>query len=133
LRSLQGNLILIPNSKMVDAIVTNFTYPHTRMSHRIDFAVGFATDIEKLDRVVLEEVDAVAKDLPILLKDPAPALRLSGYGDTGLNFTLYFWVADYEQQGPVADALRRRLLTRFRIEGIVIPTPIRTIRQEPRE
>ena len=133
LRTLQGNLILIPNSKMVEAVLTNYSYPASRMAYGIEFSVGYATDLELLERIVLEEAKGAAAEQPGLLKQPAPSVQLTGFGESGLKFALSFWIADYKHQGEVADRLRRRLLVRFRKEGIQIPFPVRTIQIESPE
>lgn len=132
LRSLQNNLILIPNSKLAEAIVINYNYPEKRMAAPIPVAVSYATDPAHLDRVLLEEVRAAAAEMPdLLLTDPEPVVRFAGFGDSALNFNLVVHVAEFTAQFAVADALRRRILVRFRQEGIEIPFPIRTV-QMPR-
>ncbi|MGD0577859.1 MAG: mechanosensitive ion channel family protein [Bryobacteraceae bacterium] len=134
LRTLDNNMVLIPNSKLAEAIVTNFSQPAAPLSVPIPYGVAYDTDIELLDRVVLEEVRDAIGQIAGLLPAPAPVNRLNpGFGDSALDFTLVVAVSDVAAQYAVTDLLRRRLLARFRREGIRIPFPTRTleIQREP--
>lgn len=131
LRTLQNNLVVIPNSKLSEALVTNYTYPEPRMALSIPLLVSYDSDVDRVERVVLEEVHASA-GLEGLLLDPPPVVRLNpGFGDSALNLTLVVHVSDFTKQFAVQDVLRRRILARFRREGISIPFPIRTLDLPP--
>jgi small-conductance mechanosensitive channel len=128
LRTLQNNLVLIPNSKLSEAVVYNYSQPAKPLSVGIAYGVGYDTDIDRLDALVLETARAAIGAIPGLLDTPAPVNRLSpGFGDSALQFTLYVTVAEFERQYAVADQLRRRLLAAFQREGIVMPYPTRTV------
>jgi|SRR5208283_635530 len=128
LRTLDGNMVLIPNSKLAEAVVTNLSQPTALLSVGISYGVAYDTDLELLDRVVLEEVSAAQGAIPGLLAEPAAVNRLNpGFGDWALNFTLYVSVTDVSAQFAVTDLLRRRLLKRFLKEGIRMPYPTRTL------
>jgi len=65
---------------------------------------------------------------PNLLGDPAPGVSFDpAFGDFALGFTLGFQVTEFADQYGVRNALRKRVLQRFRAEGIRIPFPTRTI------
>ena len=128
IRTLQRNLIVLPNSKLSEAIVTNFSQPVKPLAVPIPIGVSYSTNIDLLDRVVLEEVRKGIGEIEGLLEDPEPVLRFNpGFGDSSLNFTLVVHVAQFEMQFAVTDQIRRRLLKRFREEGINIPFPMRTV------
>ena len=94
---------------------------------RTVFKTSYDADIDHVERIVLEEVEA-ARGLDGLLDDPPPVVRFNpGFGDSSLNLTLIVHVDEFTKQYLVQDQLRRRILARFRREGIVIPFPIRTL------
>jgi small-conductance mechanosensitive channel len=127
LRTLQNNLVVIPNSKLSEALVTNYSFPEKSLAVRIPIGVSYDADIDHVERVVLEEVEAL-RGLDGLLFDPPPVVRFNpGFGDSSLNLTLIVHVSEFTSQYIVQDQIRRRLLARFRREGIVIPFPIRTL------
>jgi small-conductance mechanosensitive channel len=128
LRTLANNLILIPNSKLSEAVLTNYSRPAAALTIQIGYGVDYATDLDLLDRVVIEEAKGAVGQIPGLLAEPEPRNRLNpGFGDFALNFTLIVAVTELEAQFAVTDLLRRRLLKRFRAEGIRIPFPTRTV------
>jgi small-conductance mechanosensitive channel len=128
LRALPNNLILMPNSKVAQAIVTNYNLPEKRMSLLIPIGVSYASDPDHVERVLIEEAKLGAADIPGLLADPPPFVRfIPGFGDSSLNFTLICQVAEFVDQYLAQHELRKRILRRFRKEGIEIPFPIRTV------
>lgn len=128
LRTLQQNIVVVPNSKMAQSILTNYSMPERRLAMPIPIGVGYAADPDQVERVLLEEARAATGLVPGLLADPAPVVRfVPGFGDSSLNFTLTCHVREYEDQGAVQHELHKRILTRFRREGIEIPFPHRTV------
>lgn len=128
LRTLQNNLILIPNSKLAEAIVTNYNYPDKSLSLNLPISVGYSADISQVERVLLEETEAVAREIPTLLKEPAPVVRFTpGFGDSALQLTLSCRVSEFTEQFRLQDVLRRRILERFRRDGIDVPFATHTV------
>src|SRR3989338_21671 len=126
--SLQNNTILIPNNKLSQSIITNFNMPEKNMAVSIPIGVGYNSDPEKVEKILTEETVKGAKDIQGLLTEPKPNVKfIPGFGDSSLNFTLTFQVAEYKDQHPVQHELRKRIFKRFKEEGIEIPFPTRTI------
>ncbi|MBI4889849.1 MAG: mechanosensitive ion channel family protein [Acidobacteria bacterium] len=132
LRTLQNNLVVIPNSKLSEALVTNYSYPDKRMALPIQIGVEYGSDLLKVEAALLSVAQASAGQVEGLLADPPPVVRFNpGFGDSSLNLTLVVQIAEFPQQFAVMDELRRRILLRFREEGIGIPFPVRTLDLAP--
>jgi small-conductance mechanosensitive channel len=128
IRTLGGNMIIVPNAKLAQAIVTNYYLPQKAMSASLQVGVSYTSDIDLVERVLLEIGKQAASDVPGMLADPAPSVTLDPcFGDWSLNFQLGFQVAEFSNQASVRNELRKRILRRFRAEGIEIPFPTRTI------
>lgn len=128
IRALANNLIVIPNAKLAQAIVTNFHLPEKRMSLSIPVGVGYSSDPDQVERVLLEEVRAAVGQVPGLRAEPEPSVRLiPGFGDSSLNFGLNCHVEEFVDQYLVQHELRKRILARFRKEGIEFPFPSRDL------
>lgn len=128
IRALANNMIMIPNSKLAQAIVTNFHLPEKRMSLVLTVGVSYDADPDQMERVLLEEATAAVGEVPGLLGEPQPSVRFNpGFGESSLNFTLAVHVAEFVDQFAVQSELRKRLLRRFRREGIQMPYPTRTV------
>jgi len=128
LRLLANNLVIVPNAKLAQAIVTNFNLPEKRMGTNFVVNVGYDCDPDQVERVLLEVLKEGAAGIPGMLAEPAPAVAFEpGFVDAGMGFTANFQVNEFANQGPVRNELRRRVLRRFRAEGIGIPYPTRTV------
>ncbi|MEZ5320189.1 MAG: mechanosensitive ion channel family protein [Vicinamibacterales bacterium] len=53
-RMLANNVIIVPNSKLSQAIVTNYGLPENEMSVLVQVGVEHASDLEKVERVTVE-------------------------------------------------------------------------------
>jgi len=128
IRTLGRNLIIVPNAKLAQAVVTNYYLPQKAMSASVEVGVGYASDIDLVERVLLEIGQQATTEVPGMLAEPAPAVTLDpGFGDWSLNFKLSFQIAEFSNQWSVRNELRKRILKRFRAEGIEMPFPTRTI------
>jgi small-conductance mechanosensitive channel len=131
IRSLANNLIIVPNTKLAQAIVTNFHLPERRMSASLRVDVRYDSDPDKVERLLLEAGMGGAHEIAGMLAEPAPSVAFDpGFGESGLGFTLSFDVAEFAAQFGVRNELRKRILRRFREEGIAIAFPTRTVRLE---
>jgi small-conductance mechanosensitive channel len=128
LRALPNNLIVVPNAKLAQAIVTNYCLPEKRMSLLIPVGVSYDSDPDRVEQILIEEATEGAGEIPGLLAEPAPFVRfIPGFGDSSLNFTLICQVSEFVDQYRVQHELRKRIFKRFRKENIEIPFPIRTV------
>lgn len=132
LRERSNNLVVIPNNKFAQSIVTNYDLPQTSCTLPIRLGVDYDTDVNHLERVVFDEVAKL--NVPGLLHDPEPLLRfIPGFGDFSLDFTLILQIASTHDQFLVQTEVRKALLRRFREEGIEIPFPRRVVeKREPK-
>jgi len=132
LRTLHHNIVVVPNSKMAQSILINYSMPEPRMALSIPIGVSYDEDPDLIERLLLEETQAAASHVPGLLPDPPPVVRfLPGFGESSLNFTLTCHVREFEDQAIVQHEIHKRLLARFRHEGIRIPFPQRTLHLAP--
>jgi small-conductance mechanosensitive channel len=127
-RTIFNNIILIPNAKLAQSIVTNYFVYDKKMMLRIPIGVSYESDPEKVEKVLIEEVEKAVGEVNGLLKEPRPFVRfIPGFGDFSLDFTLYCAVREFRDQYHVQHELRKRIFKRFKKEGIEIPFPIRTL------
>ncbi len=129
LHTLANNTVVVPNAALAKAVITNFSSPEPRMAISIQVGVAFGTDPRKVERVLLEIAhDAIRDGLEGLLPTPAPSAGLSpGFGASSLEFSLGVHVAQFTDQFRVQSEMRKRIVERFRKEGIVIPFPTQTL------
>jgi small-conductance mechanosensitive channel len=130
-RALANNLVIVPNSKLAQAIVTNYSLPQKQMGVSVQVGVSYDADIDKVERALLDVGTQAIGQVAGLVADPAPSVSFDpGFGDFALGFSLNFQVGEFSQQFAVKQELRKRILRRFRQDGIDIPFPTRTVRLE---
>jgi small-conductance mechanosensitive channel len=131
IRSLNNNLIIVPNTKLAQAIVTNYNLPEKPMSASLRVDVSYDSDPDQVERLLREVADRASHEIAGMLAEPAPSAAFDpGFGESALAFTLSFQVAEFASQFAVRNELRKRIFRRFREEGIAIPFPTRTVRLE---
>lgn len=128
IRTLPNNVVVVPNAKLASSILTNYTLPEPRMSLLVSVSVSYQDDPEKVERMLIEEATAAAREVEGLLADPPPFVRfIPGFGESSLDFTLICQVASFVDQYLAQHELRKRILARFRQEGVNIPFPQRDL------
>jgi small-conductance mechanosensitive channel len=127
-KMLPNNVVVIPNSKLAQSVVTNYYLPEKRMSLLIPIGVSYSSDPEKVEKILVEEAKRTVGEIPGLLGDPEPFVRfMPGFGESSLDFTLICQVGEFVDQYLVQHELRKRIFRRFKEEGIEIPFPHRTV------
>lgn len=125
LRSLSGIEFIVPNEYLVGNIVQNQTFTDSRVRLTIRLQVAYNADVE----AALATLERVAKAEPRVLADPAPLALVIGFGDSGIDLELGFWIADPDQgTGGVSSNINRAIIRTFREAGIEIPYPQREVR-----
>lgn len=129
LRTGQNNMVVVPNSTLAKAVITNFSFPEERLLVTVPVGVAYGTDPRRVERLLVEIATNLAQeDFAGLLKYPAPsALLLPGFGASTLDFTLYVNVRRFSDQGAVQSELRKRILERFAKESVEMPFPTQAL------
>src|SRR3990167_4925367 len=131
-RMLPNNIVIIPNSKLAQSIVTNYYLPEKRMSLLISINVSYSSDPERIEKILVEEAKKAVGEVPGLPGDPEPFVRfIPGFGESSLDFTLICQVTEFVDQYLAQHELRKRIFKRFKEEGIEIPFTIRTVELRP--
>jgi small-conductance mechanosensitive channel len=120
-----GREYLIPNEDFVTQRVINWSYSNERVGLDVKFGVSYASDPHQVRALALAAVAA----LPRVLNEPAPVCHLVKFGDSSLDFSLWFWIGDpIKGVGNVRSEVLLALWDAFKREGIEIPYPVRDMR-----
>ena len=86
INSIDNKLIIVPNTEVMSGKITNFSSEELR---RVDFETkaGYMNKFEDVYKAVLEAVEYT----PTALQDPAPFVRVSGYTDYAVIYTVRVW------------------------------------------
>jgi len=114
--------IIIPNKQLITQNLTNWSRNDRIMRRRLRVGVAYGSDVEKVLRVLDEEV----RRHPNALADPPPAIRFAQFGDSSLDFDVFFFATIEDGLQTLAD-LHRQVNDRFAKEKIEIPFPQRDL------
>ena len=72
LKGLTNNLVVVPNGKLGQAIFTNYHLPEHRVGLSMQISVGYDSDLDRTESILLEEVVKAATQIPGMISDPRP-------------------------------------------------------------
>jgi len=124
-----NNIIHIPNTKLSNAIIKNYDSGDPSFSVKIPVGVGYDSDLDVVERVVMEVANDLHQNMDEMNKQSTPSFKFRGFGQSSIDFMVYFRGNKYGDQNPIIHAFVKKLHKRFNEEGIEIPFPMRTVIQ----
>ena len=116
---------LVPNELLVGAVVQNESYSDSLMRVALPVQVAYDSDLERAMAILV----AAAQAQPRVLADPAPAVLVKDFAESGINLELGIWIADSGNgTGPLRSDINLAIWRGFKQAGISIPFPQREIR-----
>jgi len=116
-------VLVIPNHLFLQQTIFNYTQNHAKTREQINIGVAYGSDTEKVKELLLE----CAVNQKGVLKSPEPFVMFNDFGDSALQFGLYFFVRDSFTDPRVKSELRFAIDKVFRAHQISIPFPQRDI------
>ena len=119
-----GREFLIPNEDLVTQKVTNWTYTDKNTLVKVNFGTNYESDPRQVCRLAAE----IAGVAPRAIKSRTPNCILTEFAETGMKFSLTFWIADPDGMDNVKSDVMLSLWEAFKREGIRVPYPVRELR-----
>src|ERR1700678_2289558 len=119
-----GREFVIPNEDLVTQKVTNWTYTDKNTLVQVNFGTNYESDPRQVCRLAAE----IATAAPRTIKSRTPNCILTEFAETGMKFSLTFWIADPDGMDNVKSDVMLSLWDAFKREGIRVPYPVREIR-----
>jgi len=127
LRVPRNQFVIVPNTKLAQAIVSNFNVNEHALSLPVTMAVIYGSDLAKVERIAKEAGNDVIKRVEGSLPDSEPVVRFHTFADLGIRFDVIIRSKQYTDQGLLRSELIKALQTRFTAEGVEIPSPFHTM------
>jgi len=124
IETFDGKEVMVPNEDFVTQQVINWTLTNNKGRVEILIGVSYGADLDLVRTVLLE----TAKEHPRCCATPEPQCYLENFGDSSINFSLFFWVEDVTvgRKEPKSD-VQFSIWRKFAAQGIEIPFPQRDI------
>ena len=125
LETFDGKWIVVPNDHFITTRVVNYSDQGSANRYEATFSVSYETDINTVPALI----EAAVAALPFVLEKPdAPDCELRGFGESGIDFAIEYWVSGIDDgknkyQSKVLFAIWNAL----KDNGIEIPYPHRVV------
>ncbi len=130
IRMLPNNTVLIPNSKLAQAIITNYYLPVMELAVLVQVGVHYDSDLEKVEKITIEVAEEVMKEVRGGVPSFKPFIRYHTFNDFSIDFTVILRAKEAVATYSVKHEFIKRLHRRYNKEKIIIPFPIRTVQME---
>lgn len=117
--------VLVPNSKLLENTVINWTLNDDPFRYEIKVGVSYDSDPRQVEQTISEAIQANKS----ILQTPKPTILFENFGDNSLDFCILFWshVKSQLEVRRIASEIRYDLFKRFKEKNIVIAYPQRDI------
>lgn len=123
IETLGNRNIIIPNSRLVNDNVLNWNHYDDTVRFDVPVGVAYGSDTALVKQLLLQSVS----EHPDILDFPKPFVRFTNFGDSSLDFVLYFFSDKLLFQEDVRSDVRFEIDRLFREYSIAIPFPQRDV------
>jgi small-conductance mechanosensitive channel/CRP-like cAMP-binding protein len=119
----QGDLMIIPNSKLAQETLINHSSPTSITGRYIEVDAHYRHPPNQVKKIILEACASV----PEILREPAAEVYLMNFKEGSMTYRARCFITDFAERFRVDSQVREAIWYHFHREGIEIPFPIRTI------
>jgi small-conductance mechanosensitive channel len=116
-------ILIIPNSKFIEENVINWSHIEKKTRFHVNVGVAYGSDVEKVRRILME----CAYEHKNITHDPEPFVRFNDFGNSSLDFQLFFWTDNAFRVENLKSDLRFAIDQKFRQNNVTIPFPQRDV------
>ena len=121
--TIDNKVLIIPNHKFLTNSLYNWTQNGIQTTESIAIGVAYGSDVELVKNSLID----IANAHPKVLKKKAPRVLFSDFGDSALQFKLYFSIGNSYDHLTIKSDLRFAIDKKFREHNITIPFPQRDV------
>lgn len=122
----EGKEIVVPNEQFITTAFTNWTRKDPYQRYTVEFSVSYDSDIPAIPALILE---AVRKHPQILETPEPPDCEITGFGDSGVNFHVEYWIEGIDDgKNRVDSDLMLIIWDTLKEHNISMPFPQREVR-----
>jgi len=125
IRRVDGVHLLIPNSKLLENTVVNWTLVDKLVRTSVKIGVAYGSPAKKVAALIMQ----AAMEEKEVLKDPKPLVTFEDFGDNSLVFEVTYWIHSNVEGGLriTRSNIRFRLDELFEDHNIIIAFPQRDV------
>ena len=118
IRRRDNNLVVVPNSRLVNSIVINYGKPIPSMNITISIVIPYSSDLEKAEKLALEVAREVQKTVEGADPSFEPFVRYSAFTELGITLNTTLRVLNPDSQFLIRHEFIKRLKKTYEREEI---------------
>ncbi|SHF94785.1 Mechanosensitive ion channel [Flavobacterium segetis] len=115
--------IILPNTDLTRNHLINWTHSGTNARFEISVGVDYSSDVDQVIAIMLN----LTSNFDQIKKEPEAFVRFKNFGDSSLDFSIFFWSDEIFRIEKIKSDYRIALFKAFRENNIGIPFPQRVI------
>lgn len=120
IHTLANTIIVIPNSKIADSIVTNYSMPQDETSVVVQCGVSYKSNLKKVEKTTLEVAEKIQKTVRGAVKSFKPSMGYNSFGDSNIKFSIVLRAEKIVDKYLITHEFIKALKERFDKEKIDI-------------
>ncbi len=118
-RTRDGIMIIVPNGAFINQNVINWSNSNKLTRFKIDVGVAYGSDVRLVEKLLVK----CAEENELVAKRPKSFARFNNFGNSSLEFQLYFWSERTWRVENIKSELRFAIDQEFRDHGVTIAFP----------
>jgi small-conductance mechanosensitive channel len=127
IKTLQNTIAIVPNSKIAESVIINTELPERESAFGVNCGVDYASDLEKVEQIVMQVARNVQQTVEGAVKDYEPNIRYGEFGESNILFSVALKVHTFNDKALVKHEFIKRLKIAFDAERIFISFPVRRV------
>ena len=127
LRTWTNNLVAVPNAKLSENVVINYSKPEDPLDVVVYCGVSYESDLVRVEAVSLEVMEQLRREHPGAQGDTESLFHYETFGDSNITFYMVVRARDRLASFAIRSELIKQLHSRLAAEGITINYPMRKL------
>ena len=126
-----NNLVIIPNSRLAESVITNYYGPTMEMGITVSCGVSYNANLPRVEAIARDVANQVIEELDEADKTFEPWVVFEEFGDSNINFWIWLRAKDRLGSFRLKSEIIKRLKAALDKEGIMINYPARLLTFDP--
>ena len=127
LRTWGNNLVVVPNSRFAETIITNYSKPDEHVNVFLTCGVAYESDLQRVEMVSQQVMEQVLAEHPGAVREYGAYFGYDTFGESNIDFWLFVQAKGRLASFELRTELIKQLHARLTAEGITINYPVRTL------
>ena len=127
LRLFANNLLIVPNGKLAESILTNYQMPNDEVAVYVRNGVAYDSDLQQVEQITLEVANRLVRDTPGAVTDFEPIMRYTAFADSNINYIVIMQAKDWPTSRLLHHRFIKAVKQRYDEVGIEISFPARNL------